>query len=61
MLTGIEFKQGPVCCCMNLVVICKLHWWEPVSPIVLSVTYKDLEICLYLLVHMFCLAIGLGW
>src|SRR5258708_34240737 len=60
MLTSIEFKQGLACCHMNLVVICKLHYQEPVSPIILSVTYKDLEICLYLLVHTFCLAISLG-
>src|SRR5260370_41889651 len=44
---------------MDLVVICELRQWEPVSPVVLSMAHEDSEIGLYLLVHMLCLAISL--
>src|SRR5258708_2687802 len=44
---------------MDLVVICKLHQWEPVSPVVLLMAHKDSEIGLYLLVHALRLAISL--
>src|SRR5258705_8566705 len=48
-----------MCCHMDLVVICELRQWEPVSPVILSMAHKDLEIGLYLLVHTLHLAISL--
>src|SRR6266436_10226357 len=58
-LHRIELEQGPTCCHMDLVIICKLHQWEPVGPVVLSMAHKDSEIGLYLLVHALHLAISL--
>src|SRR5258708_1541438 len=59
VLARIELEQGPMCCCMDLVVICELCQWEPVGPVILSMAHKDSEIGLYLLVHTLCLAISL--
>src|SRR5260221_522275 len=59
VLACIELKQGPMCCRMDLVIICELHQWEPVGPVILSMAHKDLEIGLYLLVHALRLAISL--
>ena len=59
VLARIELEWGPTCCHMDLVVICELRQWEPVSPVVLSMAHEDSKIGLYLLVHMLCLAISL--
>ena len=45
---------------MDLVVVCKLCKWEPVSPvIILLMAHKDPEVHFYLLVDALCLAISL--
>ena len=59
MLARIKLEQGPTCCHMDLVIICELHQWEPVGPVILLMAHKDSEIGLYLLVHTLCLAISL--
>src|SRR5258708_40107261 len=59
MLSGVKLKQGLAGCCVDLVVVCKLHKWEPVSPVILSMAHKDPEVRFYLLVDVLHLAVGL--
>ena len=59
VLSSIKFKGGAVGGGMDVVVVCKLHDWSPVSPVILAVVDEHTEVGFNFLVNMLGLVIGL--